>query len=94
MAESKTTTKHDTIKEWVETRGGHPARVKGTEGDGVGLLRIDFPGYSGEGSLERISWEEFFEGFEENNLAFLYQEETNEGEESRFNKLVSRDRNG
>ena len=91
-AESKVTTNHDEIKTWVEERGGHPARVKGTGGDdSAGVLRIDYPGFAGEGTLERITWEEFFETFEESNLAFLYQEQTKDGEESRFSKLISRD---
>jgi uncharacterized protein YhbP (UPF0306 family) len=37
--------------------------------------------------LEEISWEEFFEKFDESNLAFLYQE----GKNTRFNKLVKRE---
>ena len=91
-AESKVTTDHEEIQRWVEERGGHPARVKGTaDEDGGGLLRIDYPGFSGEGTLETITWEEFFEAFEENNLAFLYQEQTKDGEESRFSKLIARD---
>lgn len=90
--ESKTTTDHKTIQEWAETRGGKPATVKRTEeGDEPGVLRIDFPGYSGAGSLEHISWDEFFQKFDEKNLAFLYQDHTSSGEESRFFKLVSRD---
>ena len=32
--ESKTTTDHDTVKEWVEARGGVPATIKRTENDG------------------------------------------------------------
>jgi hypothetical protein len=91
-AEAKVTTNHDEIRAWVEERGGHPARVKGTENKkSPGVLRIDYPGYSGEDTLEPISWEEFFKGFEENNLAFLYQEETKDGSESRFSKLIDRD---
>ena len=90
--ESHVTTDHDTIKNWVESRGGHPAAVKQTESaDDVGILRIDFPGYSGEDSLDPISWTQFFEKFEESNLAFLYQEKLKSGDESRFFKLVSRD---
>ncbi len=89
--ESNTTTDHDEIRRWVEERGGRPARVKGTGSNGdPGLLRIDYSGFSGEESLEPISWDEFFAGFEANKLAFLYQEETKEGDESRFSKLVSR----
>ena len=89
--ESKQTTDHDAIRQWVEERGGRPARVKGTGDDGdPGLLRVDYPGRGDDDALEEISWEEFFKGFEENNLAFVYQEETKDGDESRFSKLVSR----
>jgi len=91
-AESKVTTNHDEIRNWVEERGGFPAHVKGTEDDdSAGVLRIDYPGFSGENRLERITWEEFFETFEESKLAFLYQEQTKDGEESRFSKLISRE---
>jgi hypothetical protein len=91
-ADSKVTTDHEVIQQWVEARGGQPARVKGTGSkQGFGLLRIDFPGYSGEDTLETISWEEFFAAFEENKLAFLYQDKTKDGSESRFSKLIDRD---
>jgi len=68
-----------------------PSVVKGTakKKDGGGILRIDFPGYSGEDSLQEISWEEFFQKFDESKLEFLYQEKTADGKESRFNKFVS-----
>ena len=91
MNTSKVTTNHKEIQNWVSERGGHPARVKGTEDrSGPGILRIDYPGYSGEESLEPITWEEFFTGFDKNQLAFLYQDETSDGKVSRFSKLVSR----
>ena len=93
MSEAKTTTDHKKIRKWVEERGGHPARVKGTEDkSGGGLLRIDYPGYSGEGKLEEISWDEFFEEFDDSNLAFLHQDKTADGEQSRFSKLVAREK--
>jgi hypothetical protein len=88
---SKTTIDHGIIKQWVELRGGFPATVKSTKDNGEpGLLRIDFPGYSGENTLERISWDDFFNKFEDSNLALLYQDELKSGEESRFCKLISR----
>ncbi|WP_353719505.1 hypothetical protein [Dyadobacter sp. 676] len=90
--QSNTSTRdHDTIRAWVEQRGGVPSIVKGTgkKKDGDGILRIDFPGYSGEDSLEEISWDEFFRKFDESKLEFLYQEKTADGKESRFNKFVS-----
>jgi ferritin-like metal-binding protein YciE len=87
-----TTTNHDFIRQWVEERGGWPARVVGTGAENdAGLIRIDFPGFSGEGSLERIEWEEWFEGFEENQLAFLHRDmDHGGGDLDRFNKLISR----
>ncbi len=89
---SKVTTDHEEIRKWAEKRGGSPASVKRThEKGGPGIIRIDFPGYSGGESLEKISWEEFFEQFEQKGLAFLYQEKTASGEVSRFNKLISRE---
>ena len=88
--ESKTTTDRAVIRKWVEARGGKPATVKGTgDRDEAGILRINFPG-GDEDRLEEISWDEFFEKFEEKKLAFLYQDETSGGQESRFFKFVSR----
>jgi hypothetical protein len=89
---SKMTHDHETIRTWAEERGGKPSHVKGTGGkDDPGLLRIDFPGYSGEGKLEEISWEDFFNKFDEQNLALVYEEVTSGGKKSNFNKLVSRE---
>lgn len=86
--ESKITTDHEEIRRWAEERGGKPARVKGTgNGDDAGLLRIKF---RDDEDLEEISWDEFFEEFERNSLAFVYQDKTAEGKESRFFKLVRR----
>ena len=83
-----TTTDHGEIRKWVESRGGMPSTVSGTEkrSESAGLLRIDFPGYSGKGSLEKVDWDDFFEKFEESRLAFLYDPDKG----SRFNKFVQR----
>ena len=91
-AASHVTTDHDEIRRWAEARGGQPACVKGTGGGGdVGMLRLDFPGYSGEESLQHIDWDEWFDKFDERSLALLYQETTAGGAQSNFNKLVSRE---
>lgn len=88
---SKTTRDHEEIRKWAEARKGKPSHVKATGGKSdVGILRIDFPGYRGEGKLEEISWEEFFQKFDEQNLALVYQEKTAAGEVSNFNKLGER----
>src|SRR5512142_2991401 len=91
-AGAKVTTDHDEIRQWAEERGARPACVRNTgdEGD-IGILRLDFPGYSGADSLEEISWEDFFEKFDERGLALLHQDTTAGGEKSNFNKLVSRE---
>lgn len=88
--EAQTTTDHDEIKRWVEARAGKPATVKdtGEDGEEVGVLRISF---RDDAALETISWDEFFEKFEDEELAFLYQEETKDGKRSRFFKLVERE---
>src|SRR4051812_30238047 len=89
---SKMTTDHEFIREWVESRGGHPATIKnsGKSKQTASVLRIDFPGFSGQQSLKEIDWDTFFEIFDERKLAFLYQEKLANGKQSRFNKLVCR----
>lgn len=91
-SKSNTTSNHDEIRAWVEQRGGKPAMVKGTskKKSEAGILRIDFPGYSGEDTLQEIGWDEFFQKFDEGNLQFLHQTETADGKESRFNKFISK----
>lgn len=89
MSEAKTTTDHDEIRAWAEARDGRPAHVVGTGGeDDPGILRFDFG--PKEDKLEELPWEEFFEKFDENGLALLYQEQTKDGGESRFFKFVKR----
>lgn len=83
------TTDHEEIRDWVEERGGSPAKVKGTGDGDTGILRIDFG--EQEESLEEISWNKFFEKFERNDLAFIYQKETENGEKSRFFKFIDRE---
>ena len=86
MPAAKTTTNHDEIRKWVEKNGGCPARVKAT-GRGKndpGILRIDYPGFSGKDTLVKMDWDEWFQAFDANGLAFIYQPST------RFSKLVAR----
>jgi hypothetical protein len=94
-ASSRPLTDHNEIRRWAEERGAHPACVRGTgDGDDVGMIRLDFPGYSGEGKLEEIPWDEWFDKFDESGLALLVQDETARGQKSNFNKLVSRETAG
>lgn len=88
MAQAKSTTDHEVIRRWAEARGGKPSRVKGRGGEAGGILRIDFG--EPEESLEGISWQEFFDVFEDRELAFLYQDDKPHGSKSYFCKLVHR----
>ncbi len=84
-SQTRTTTNRAEIRRWVESKGGCPAHVKGTgRGKDPGVLRVDFPGYSGVETLERLSWDDWFKAFDKNGLAFIYQPST------RFSKLVAR----
>jgi hypothetical protein len=89
---TKRTTDHEEIRKWAESRGGKPASVKGTAqgNEEAGLLRIDFPTGASNPPLEAISWDDFFEKFDEEKLAMIYQEEKADGEESTFCKFVER----
>lgn len=43
MSTAKQTRDHKEIKSWVESKGGVPAIVKGTDKNEGGVLRIHFP---------------------------------------------------
>ncbi len=85
---AETTTDHETIRKWAESKGGKPAAVKRTRQSGdVGIIRIMFPDnlQSEHDALTEITWDEFFKEFEERKLALLYDEK------SLFSKIVGRD---
>ena len=91
--QTKATIDHNKIRAWAGNRGGRPATVRATGGEEEpGLLRIEFDEPREGGSLEEVSWEAFFEQFEEDHLAFVYQDELKEGGFSRFCKFVDRDK--
>lgn len=87
--ETKRTTDHEEIHRWVESRDGRPATVVETPapGEDAGVLRIAF---GDDPALEDIGWEGCFDKFEDEELAFLYQERTRDGARSRFFKFVDR----
>jgi hypothetical protein len=93
-AASYTTTDHEVIKAWAAARKARPAAVERTHsGDDAGILRLEFP--RGEGAtpeeLDAIEWKAFFRTFDDRGLRFLYQEQTSDGEISRFNKFLGPD---
>lgn len=92
MAAAKMLLDHDEIRLWAKERNAKPAAVESTASeDDPGIIRLDFPGYSGEGSLYEISWDEWFAKFDERGLALLVQEKTADGQLSNFNKIVKRE---
>lgn len=91
-ASARPLTDHEEIRRWAEERDAKPACVRRIGGkNDIGMIRLDFPGYSGESSLEEISWEDWFQKFDESNLALLVQDKTARGQKSNFNKLVSKE---
>ncbi len=82
------TRNHEVIMQWARERGAAPATIEGTgPGYRAGVLRFDFPGYSGSRKLKHISWEEWFQPFDERNLTFLYQEHMRAGNQSNFFRM-------
>ncbi len=80
---------HQEIREWAESRGGAPAILADTRHSEEGpQLRIDWG--EGEEPTEAVSWEEFFRLFDENDLAFAYQEDELEGEPNYEYLLIPR----
>ncbi len=64
------TTDHTLLRSVIEEHGGCPAHTPQSEGEGHrGLLRI---GFRDDGDLKQLSWEEFFDEFDEKDLVGVY----------------------
>jgi predicted HTH domain antitoxin len=88
---SLVTTDHEVIRRWAKARRAVPATVAGTHHDGhLGVLRFDFPGYSGDRLME-VSWAEWLRTFDERRLNFIYQETRSGGGRSNFFQLENPD---
>jgi hypothetical protein len=79
----KLTADHGEIRRWVEEHGGCPALLPGQAGRDRLAVAFDPAG------CDELSWEDFFDRFEREGLAFAYAPEAN-GEGLRSAKLVSR----
>ena len=88
---SLVTTDHEVIRRWAKARRAVPATVAGTHHDGhLGVLRFDFPGYSGDRLME-VSWAEWLRTFDMRRLNFIYQETRSGGGRSNFFQLENPD---
>ena len=87
MSEAKTTRDHETIRHWVEERGGKPsAAADAASPIDPGILQLEFdPNHR---KPDVLTWGEFFETFEDAELTFLYEDETEEGKTSRFYQFI------
>lgn len=73
------------IRNWAESRGARP--VLKTEPDDVQTPAIRFP----EQDIGReVSWEQWLASFETGLWAFVWQDTTQDGQVSRFCRLVRR----
>lgn len=69
------TTDYEEIRAWVEEHGGYPAVLVGMEeeDENPDALHISFEVDDIE--VEEIGWDEFFERFDNANLALVYDDE-------------------
>lgn len=86
MADRKVTTDHEEIRQWVEDHDGRPAAVSDPNGSTNRAVKIFFPDQYVSDPIEEITWDEFFNKFEEEDLAFMYQDD----DDSRFFRIVER----
>ena len=92
MSTTKKTTDHSEILKWAESRGAQPALVKDSASHfDVGVLRIRVPGSDLGPRAEPLSWEVFFQKFDEDGLALMYSEEAQTMSEQGHAKLVRRE---
>lgn len=89
--QSRATIDRDEIRAWAVQNGGTPASVRYTDdGVGPGVLRIDFHCCADQDQLEHISWETWFQKFDDAGLALLYQTALSGRGGSTFFRLVKR----
>jgi hypothetical protein len=90
--ETKVTTDHEEIRHWAQERNGRPVSVKRDPLNPNGsIIQIDFLYDKYDDNIHEISWNEFFDAFENDALALVYQTETEGGRLSRFGRIVRRE---
>ncbi|ELY75212.1 hypothetical protein [Natrinema gari] len=82
------TTDPERIRKWAEARDAVPVRIRDSEGHGYSFARRDELGER----HEEVTWDEFTERFEDDDLVFVYHEAEPTGEEMGFFEIVERDR--
>lgn len=90
-AHTRATTDHEMIRQWVRERGGAPSMARRVGQPAEGALVVNFPDDGSDGPVVDISWADFFQRFEDQNLAFVYRESLPEAEDAYYYQLVDRD---
>lgn len=88
--ETRTTTDHGTIRNWIESNDLAVARTAETDRSRSGGLTVVTEGRT-DGSVKEATWDEFFDTFEDEGLAFVYRTETMGPEEQLYYEFVPRD---
>lgn len=89
-AELRRATDPTLLRAVIEERGGYPAHVPGSEGQGDrGLLRVGF--HDRDEDLKEISWETFRDEVQEKGLVGIYTEDGSDVDGDRPVVLRSRD---
>jgi hypothetical protein len=88
------TRSRDVVEDWARRRNAEPAAATRGDDGRPRVLRFDFQGGPDKGGreLEHISWDEWWQTFEERDLAFVYQEKKSDGNDSNFFILDSPNR--
>ncbi|WP_422735007.1 hypothetical protein ACN26Y_10395 [Micromonospora sp. WMMD558] len=90
---SLVTTNHAVIRQWAQQRNARPATIAGTEREGrAGVLTFNMPGYRESSRVREITWEEWFQTFDQRKLNLIYQEQMRDGRQSNFFRTESPDR--
>lgn len=85
------TVDHDTIRRWAEERSAFPVHaVAPLDRGDPRTLRIRVPGKRMRTRVEPIQWHEWFERFDEQRFAFVFEDRAPDGKPSVTNRLVRR----
>lgn len=83
--QSLVTKSHDVILAWAAQRKCVPSTIRGTWHNGnPGVLRFDFPDFGSHESLEHVTWQQWFDTFDERQLVMIYQDTMKNGHLSNF----------
>jgi len=80
------TRSREVVEDWARRRNAEPAAATFGDDGRPRVLRFDFQGGPDRGGseLKRVSWDDWWQVFEDRDLAFVYQEKTSDGNESNF----------